>query len=99
MLDQPQNGSISNLQQNVKENPLGNSMPIVSSIVPFEDIGVAPINKDKGTRGNAWGIQGCQKRVRIPRRTKIRCMHCNSLVLILGKNQTSHCNHCDSMLP
>ena len=26
-------------------------------------------------------------------------MHCNSLVLILGKNQTSHCNHCDSMLP
>ena len=26
-------------------------------------------------------------------------MHCNSLVLILDKNQTSHCNHCDSMLP
>ena len=71
MLDQPQNGSISNLQQNVKENPLGNSMPIVSSIVPFEEIGVAPINKDKGTRRNAWGIQGCRKRVRLPRRTKI----------------------------
>ena len=82
MLDQPQNGSISNLQQNVKENPLGNSMPIVSSIVPFEDIGVAPINKDKGTRRNVWGIQGCRKRVRLPRRTKIRYMHCNSLVLI-----------------
>ena len=32
-------------------------MPIVSSIVSFEDIGVAPINKDKGTRRNGWGIQ------------------------------------------
>ena len=64
-----------------------------------EDIGVPPTNKDKGTRRLGWGIQGCRKRVRLPRRTKIRCMHCNSLVLILGKNQTSHCNHCDSMLP
>ena len=97
MLDLPQNGSIGNLQQNGKENPFDN-LPIVSSIVSFEDIGVAPINKDKGTRRNGWGIQGCRKRVRLPRRTKIRCMHCNSLVLILGKNQTSHCNHCDSML-
>ena len=87
------------MQQNVKENPSGNSVPIVSSVVPFEDIGVAPFNKDKGTRRNGWGIQGCRKRVRLPRCTKIQCMHCNSLVLILGKNQTSHCNHCDSMLP
>ena len=72
MLDQPQNGSISNLQQNVKENPSGNSVPIVSFVVPFEDIEVAPIKKDKGTRRNGCGIQGCQKQFRLPRRTKIQ---------------------------
>ena len=99
MKDLPQNESTNGLQQNVIENPYGNKRPMVSSVVPFEDIGVAPINKDKGTRRHAWGIQGCRKRVRLPRRMKVRCMHCNSLVLILGKNQTSHCNHCDSMLP
>ena len=99
MKDLPQNESIRGLQQNVIENPYGNKRPIVSNVVPFEDIGVAPNNKDKGTRRHGWGIQGCRKRVRLPRRMKVRCMHCNSLVLILDKNQTSHCNHCDSMLP
>ena len=65
----------------------------------MEDIGVPPINNHKGIRGLGWGIQGSRKRVRLPRLNKLKCMHCNCRVLILGKNQTSHCNHCDSMLP
>ena len=86
MKDLPQNESTNYLQQNVIENPYGNKMPMVSFVAPFEDIEVAPINKDKGTRRHGWGIQGCRKRVHPPRRMKVQCMHCNSLVLILGKN-------------
>ena len=84
MKDLPQNESIRGLQQNVIENPYGNKRPIVSNVVPFEDIGVAPNNKDKGTRRHGWGIQGCRKRVRLLRCIKVQCMHCNSLVLILS---------------
>ena len=56
-VDLPQIGSISNLQQNVKDNQSSNKRSIACSIIPFEDIGVAPISKDKGTRRHGWGIQ------------------------------------------
>ena len=93
----PQKGSIRNLQQNVTLNRFGNKRSIAWSVVIVEDIGVAPNNKGKGRLG--WGMQGSRKRIRLPRLTKLKCMHCYCRVLILGKNQTSHCSHCDSMLP
>ena len=92
-------GSIRNLQQNVTLNRFGNKRSTACSAMNVEDIGVPPTNKDKGTRRLGWGIQGSRKRVRLPKLNKLKCMHCNCRVLILGKNQTSHCNHCDSMLP
>ena len=41
--------------QNVIENPYRNKRPMVSYVVPFEDIRVASINKDKGTRRHGGG--------------------------------------------
>ena len=95
--DVPKKGSIRNLQQNVTLNRFGNKRSIAWSVVIVEDIGVAPNNKGKGRLG--WGMQGSRKRIRLPRLTKLKCMHCNCKVLILGKTQASHWNHCDRMLP
>ena len=62
----PQNGSISNLQQNLMENPSGNKRLIVGSIVPSEDIEVAPINKDKGTRRHGCSLPRWCGRTMVP---------------------------------
>ena len=95
MIDLPQKGSIRNLQQNVTLNRFGNKSSTTCSVMNVEDIGVTPHNKDKGTRRLGWGMQGTRKRVRLSRLTKLKCMHYNCRVLFLGRNQTSHCNHCD----
>ena len=99
MIDLPQKGSIRNLQQNVNFNRFGKKRSIASSLVSFEDIGSGRINKpDKTTGRFGWGMQGSREGVRLPRFTKIQCMHCKCRLLILGKHQTSHCRHSNSML-
>ena len=84
---------------NVTLNRFGNKRSTTCFAMNAKDIGVALINKDKGTWRLGWGMQGSRKQVCLPRLNKLKCMHCNCRVIILGKNQTSHCPHCDSMLP
>ena len=50
MINLPQKGSTSELQQNVTLNPFGNKRSSSCYAIPFKDIGCAPTDKDKSTR-------------------------------------------------
>ena len=71
LIHKPKKGSIRVIQQNVTLNRFSNRRSSPCTIEADEDIGYAPINKNKHTGRLPKGMQGSKKRVRLSKLVKV----------------------------